>query len=106
MGLTTICSKNTRSTKLKNQNKNSKKHSIHKENMFFSLHQAINHIKFQEEEKIATGKDRECMKSLIGKHCRQSQKGGKMPAETVEYSTYPTIISEREEPETLCSAHN
>jgi len=34
--------------------------------MFFSLHQAINHIKFQEEEKIATGRDRESMKSLIG----------------------------------------
>ncbi|KAG6761472.1 hypothetical protein POTOM_034694 [Populus tomentosa] len=50
---------------------------MHKENMFFSLHQAINNIKFQEEEKIATARDKESMKSLIGKHCRQSQKGRK-----------------------------
>lgn len=69
--------------------------------MFFSLHQAINHVKFQEEEKIATGRDSESMKSLIGKHCRQSQKGRKMK-QKMQNTRRIQLLSQKEKSPDLC----
>lgn len=75
---------------------------MHKENMFFSLHQAINYIKFQEEDKIATDRDSESMKSLIGKHVDKVRKAGKCQ-QKLQNTRRIQLLSQKEKSPDLCA---